>query len=63
MTQISPRTILLGIGFFCAWIFGAILVEKLHLPTPIYAILVVGFEMASIGSIADDLTHDTGDSY
>jgi len=58
MIKIKPRTILLGIGFFFAWIIGAILVEKLHLPTPIYVILVVGFEIASIGSVAYDLAQD-----
>jgi hypothetical protein len=63
MTKITPRTILLCFGFFCAWIIGAVLVEKIHLPVSIYAILVVGFEIASLGSVAYDLASSTEDCY
>jgi hypothetical protein len=63
MTNITPRTKLLGILFFCAWILGAVLVDLLHMPTAIYAILVVGFEIASIGSVAYDLIGNNENNY
>jgi hypothetical protein len=63
MNKITPRTILIGIGFLFAWIVGGVFVEVLHLPTPIYAILVVGFEIASFISVTYDLAHDTENSY
>jgi hypothetical protein len=51
----KTRTLLIGIGFLCAWFIGAVLVEKIGLPTAIYAITVVGLEIATMISAGSDL--------
>jgi hypothetical protein len=49
------KTLLFGMAFLCAWFLGAYLVE-LGLPTAIYAIIVVGFEIATMISGFSDLS-------
>jgi hypothetical protein len=59
----SKKTIFTGIGFLFAWIIGAVFVEALNFPTPIYAIIVVCLEIATIYSIFADLAHGSVDRY
>ena len=60
MTTLTKK---LGIGFLSAWIIGAVLVDTINLPTPIYAILVVGLEIAFFVSLFVDLAHKAENIY
>ena len=55
MSKLTPRTMWIGIVFLFAWIVGAFLVEGIHMPVPLYAILVIASEIAFLISLGYDI--------
>jgi hypothetical protein len=57
------KAIIFGIVFVIVWIVGAIVVDKINILAPPYAIILVSLEIATIYSIFVDLAHSSVDRY